>query len=87
MKTANVTKHSREYRVIIERDEDGYFVGKVPALPGCHTQGKTLEQLYKRLHEVIELCLEEAHENPKYRRHIRFFGYEPTLVILDTIKV
>ena len=87
MKMANFKKNTREYRVIIERDADGYFVGTVPALPGCHTQGKTLEQLHKRLHEVIELCLEEARENPKYRRHIRTFGYEPTLVMLDTVKV
>ena len=33
--------------VIIERDEDGYYVGSVPELPGCHTQAKTVDELRK----------------------------------------
>ncbi len=43
----------------IEQDEDGYYVGRVPALRSCYTQARTLETLHKRLKEVIELCLEE----------------------------
>jgi predicted RNase H-like HicB family nuclease len=52
-------KSPRKFTVVIERDEDGYYVGTVPALPGCHTQAKTLDTLMKRVREVIELCLEE----------------------------
>jgi len=48
----------REFNVIIERDEDGFFVGTVPELKGCHTQAKTLDVLMKRVREAIELCLE-----------------------------
>ena len=48
----------REFSVIIEKDEDGYFVGTVPALRGCHTQAKSLDVLMKRIKEAIELCLE-----------------------------
>jgi len=48
-----------EFRVVIERDADGYFVGSVPELPGCHTQAKSLDELMKRIREAIELCLEE----------------------------
>ena len=48
----------REFSVIIERDEDGIFIGSVPDLPGCHTQAKTLDQLYSRIKEAIELYLE-----------------------------
>jgi predicted RNase H-like HicB family nuclease len=33
----------KEFKVIIERDEDGFFVADVLALPGCNTQGKTLQ--------------------------------------------
>ena len=44
--------------VIIEKDEDGYFVASVPALRGCHTQAKSLDVLIKRIREAIELCLE-----------------------------
>jgi predicted RNase H-like HicB family nuclease len=49
---------NREFSVIIEKDEDGYFVGSVPMLRGCHTQAKSLDVLMKRIKEAIELCLE-----------------------------
>ena len=49
---------TREFNVVIEKDEDGYFVASVPALRGCHTQAKSLDVLMKRVREVIELCLE-----------------------------
>ena len=49
---------TREFNVIIEKDEDGYFVASVPALRGCHTQAKSLDVLMKRVKEAIELCLE-----------------------------
>ena len=48
----------REFNVIIERDEDGYFVASVPELRGCHTQAKSLDVLMKRVKEAIQLCLE-----------------------------
>jgi predicted RNase H-like HicB family nuclease len=48
----------KEFSVIIEKDGDGYFVGSVPALRGCHTQAKSLDTLIKRIIEAIELCLE-----------------------------
>jgi predicted RNase H-like HicB family nuclease len=49
---------NREFSVVIEKDEDGYFVGSVPMLRGCHTQAKSLDVLMKRIKEAIELCLE-----------------------------
>jgi predicted RNase H-like HicB family nuclease len=49
---------NREFSVIIEKDEDGYFVASVPMLRGCHTQAKSLDALMKRVKEAIELCLE-----------------------------
>lgn len=48
----------REFNVIIEKDQDGYFVASVPSLRGCHTQAKSLDTLMKRIKEAIELCLE-----------------------------
>jgi predicted RNase H-like HicB family nuclease len=48
----------REFNVVIERDEDGYFVASVPGLRGCHTQAKSLDVLMKRVKEAIQLCLE-----------------------------
>ena len=46
------------FPVIIEKDEMGYYIGKVPALRSCYTQAKTLPELYKRLNEVVGLCVE-----------------------------
>lgn len=51
----------KEFTVIIERDEDGYFVGSVPELKGCHTQAKSLDELMERMKEVVLLCLEAGH--------------------------
>ena len=49
----------KEFYVIIERDEDGYFVGEVPQLQACYSQGETIDELMSNIKEVIELCLEE----------------------------
>ena len=51
-------KKVRNFTVIIESDEDGYYVGYVPSIRGCHTQGRTLDELIKNIKEAIELCLE-----------------------------
>lgn len=51
-------KKIHNFTVIIEKDEDGYYVGYVPSIKGCHTQGKTLDELMKNIKEAIELCLE-----------------------------
>lgn len=48
----------REFDVVVERDEDGYYVASVPALRGCHTQAKSLDELVSRIQEAVELCLE-----------------------------
>ena len=47
-----------KYRVIIEKDEDGILVAKVPDLPGCATEGKTKAELMKNVKEAIQACLE-----------------------------
>jgi predicted RNase H-like HicB family nuclease len=47
-----------KYKILIERDAEGWLVASVPALPGCHTQARTLEQLMERIKEAIELYLD-----------------------------
>lgn len=47
----------REFSVIIERDVDGWYVGSVPVLAGCHTQARSLDKLMVRIREAIALCL------------------------------
>lgn len=53
------------FTVVIEKDEDGTYVGSVPSLKGCHTQGRTIDELIKNVKEAIELCLEVEGEIPK----------------------
>ena len=48
----------RQFSVIVERDEEGYYVASVPELAGCHTQARSLDKLVERIREAIELCLE-----------------------------
>ncbi|MBD3398270.1 type II toxin-antitoxin system HicB family antitoxin [Candidatus Micrarchaeota archaeon] len=45
--------------VIMERDQEGFYVATVPELGGRHTQGRSLDTLIERVREAIDLCLEE----------------------------
>jgi predicted RNase H-like HicB family nuclease len=49
---------ARSFDVVIERDEEGFYVASVPELHGCHTQAQSLDVLMERIREAIELCLE-----------------------------
>ncbi|MGH9354411.1 MAG: type II toxin-antitoxin system HicB family antitoxin, partial [Terriglobia bacterium] len=59
MKKVAGKRGPRQFTVVIEQDEDGYYVASVPSLPGCYTQARTLDQLAPRIREVIALCLAE----------------------------
>ena len=52
--------------VIIEKDEAGYFVAEVPALPGCLSQGKTYEEAISNIKEAIEGWLEVMESKQSY---------------------
>ncbi len=49
--------------IIVEKDEDGFYVVECPLLKGCYTQGKTLDEALKNIREVIDMCLEEENED------------------------
>jgi len=50
------------FTVLIEQDEDGIYIAKVPDIIGCYTQGKTVEQAMERIKEAIQVCLEADDE-------------------------
>lgn len=52
-----------QYTVYIEQDEDGMFIGSIPAVPSCHAEGKTQEKMLKNLTEVLTLCLRNVNKN------------------------
>ena len=59
--------------VILEQDEDGYFIVSCPLFKGCHSYGKTIEEAMENIKEVIEMCLEELDEEEKQKLN-RFVG-------------
>ena len=52
--------NKRTFPIIIEKDEDGFFVAVNPSLQGCYSQGKTIEEALKNVQEATELCLEDV---------------------------
>lgn len=55
----------RHFDVVIERDSEGWYVASVPALRGCHTQARSLDELMERVKEAAALCLEVSGEEPE----------------------
>lgn len=47
--------NQQEFYVVIERDEDGLYIGEVPQLKACYSQGETIDELIRNIKEVIEL--------------------------------
>lgn len=68
----------QRFHVIIEQDEDGGYIGKVPELQGCLSQGDTLDELMENIKEAIELCLEvQSKENLSINEeNIKFVGVQ-----------
>ena len=52
-------------KVVVHDAEEGGFWAEVPAIPGCASQGETLDELMKNLHEAIEGCLSVDVATPK----------------------
>lgn len=81
---AKITKQL-QFKVLIEQDEEGLYVASVPELPGCYTQGKTLEQARERIKEVIQLVLDADKDAKKEKLASpsssgRFFGIEEVTI-------
>jgi predicted RNase H-like HicB family nuclease len=52
-------------KAVVHEAEEGGFWAEVPAIPGCATQGDTMEELMRNLHEAIEGCLSVDVVEPK----------------------
>jgi predicted RNase H-like HicB family nuclease len=50
------------YRVVLERDESGAWIARVPSVPGCHTYGRTIDQARRRIREALSLWIEDPHD-------------------------
>lgn len=52
-------------KVVVHEAEEGGYWAEVPAIPGCSTQGDTLDELMKNVHEAVEGCLSVEVKEPK----------------------
>ncbi len=71
-------KNSR-FPVVVEKDEDGFYVVECTLFQGCYSQGKTLDEALGNIREVIGVCLKEK-ENQKIAEN-----YHPTELSLHAI--
>lgn len=67
----------QDFTVIIEQDEEGWYVATVPDIQGCSTQGKTVSQVLERIKEAIEVCLEAE---PREVKPLKFIGLQRVAV-------
>ena len=64
-----MAKQAWQLPVMIERDEDGFYVVECPVFSGCYTQGKTLDQAMRNIREVIGLCLQEKDNRTRLKEY------------------
>jgi predicted RNase H-like HicB family nuclease len=65
-------KQSLHLPILVEMDEDGYYIVSCPVFRGCHTQGKTIEEALFNIREVVDLCLEDEAEPQSLNRFVGF---------------
>ena len=63
-----------KFGIVVEKDEDGYYIASVPELLGCHTQAKTLDELTRRIKEAIQTYLET--EGTRRKERIELVGFQ-----------
>ena len=63
--------------IIIEMDEDGYYIVSCPLFKGCHSYGETIDETLKNIREVIDICLEET----RVKELNKFVGFRELQVV------
>ena len=58
-------------KVVVHEAEEGGYWAEVPAIPGCATQGETMEHLLANVHEAIEACLSVEVDQPEHASSYR----------------
>lgn len=68
-----IKKKTMHFPVLIEQDEDNYYIVTCPSFKGCHSYGETIEEAMDNIKEAIELCLKESKDNDtKINRFVGF---------------
>ena len=66
--------------IIIESDEDGYYIVSCPTFKGCHSYGETIDEALENIKEVIDMCLEEN----KVEELNKFVGFRELEIVKNT---
>lgn len=66
--------------ILVEQDEDNYYIVSCPVFKGCHSYGKTVDEALENIREVIDICVEE--EKEKATEINRFVGFRELQVPL-----
>ena len=59
--------------ILVEQDEDNFFIVSCPVFKGCHSYGATINEALENIREVIDICIEE--EKEKSSEMNRFIGF------------
>ncbi|MBS3769504.1 MAG: type II toxin-antitoxin system HicB family antitoxin [Bacteroidales bacterium] len=66
--------------ILVEQDEDNYFIVSCPVYKGCHSYGESIDEALENIREVIEMCMEE--EKEKEMEGNRFIGFREIKISL-----
>lgn len=59
--------------ILIEQDEDNFYIVSCPVYKGCHSYGATIDEALSNIKEVIDMCIEEEKEKtPQINRFVGF---------------
>lgn len=62
----------QHFPILIEQDEDNFFIVSCPTFKGCHSYGNTIDEAISNIREVIELCLEDTKASDVINQFIGF---------------
>ncbi len=71
--------------IIIEQDEDDFYIVSCSVFKGCHSSGSTIDEALDNIKEVIDMCIEE--EKEKASEINRFVGFREMQVPIKTAAI
>lgn len=71
--------------ILIEQDEDNFFIVSCPVFKGCHSYGSTIDEALDNIKEVIDMCIEE--EKEKASEMNRFVGFREMQVQIKNLTI
>ncbi len=71
--------------ILIEQDEDNFFIVSCPVFKGCHSYGSTIDEALDNIKEVIDMCIEE--EKEKASEMNRFVGFREMQVQIKNVTI